>query len=171
MALAGWLLAICLASESVVAEIRVKTLEDGTQLIYNENPTQRARRQSTKLLPIPASGGLETLIRRHALAQGLSPTLVQAVVQVESGYNPRALSNKGAMGLMQLMPDTAKLLGVKDPWNPDENVWGGTRYLRMQLDSFQGDLSLALAAYNAGPTAVRNHGGIPPYAETQRYVR
>lgn len=151
------------------AEIQVKTLEDGTRMIYNESSTQRARRHAGNLLPVP-DGELETIIRRSAFEQGLSPRLVQAVVQVESGYNPKALSHKGAMGLMQLMPATARLLGVADPWNPVQNVRGGARYLREQIDRF-GDLTLALAAYNAGPTAVSRHGGVPPYAETQRYVQ
>ena len=150
--------------------IQVKTLADGTQMIYNESSSQRARRHSTRLLPVPASSGLERLIQRYALEQDLSPRLVQAVVQVESGYNPKALSSKGAMGLMQLMPDTARLMGVSDPWNPAQNIRGGTRYLRRQLDRFSGDLVLALAAYNAGPTAVTRYGGVPPYRETQRYV-
>ena len=150
--------------------IQVKTLADGTHLIYNENQQQRARRRSTRLLPTPADSGLDLLIRRFALEQGLSPRLVQAVVQVESGYNPRALSSKGAMGLMQLMPDTARLMGVSDPWDPAQNIRGGTRYLARQLDRFSGNLVLALAAYNAGPTAVARYGGVPPYRETQNYV-
>lgn len=174
-------LAVCLAAPpaqadskgarvSATSDIRVKTLDDGTQLIYNENQQQRARRTSSRLLPVPTTSGMDRLIRRFALEQDLSPRLVQAVVQVESGYNPRALSAKGAMGLMQLMPDTARLMGVKDPWDPAQNIRGGTRYLREQLNRFSGDLVLALAAYNAGPTAVTRYGGVPPYRETQRYV-
>ena len=169
----SWIVAVGLVVacgvDPVGAEIEIKTLDDGTRLIHNENPTQRARRQAARLLPPPANE-LVHVIRRAALGQGLSPRLVQAVVQVESGYNPRALSSKGAMGLMQLMPDTARSLGVADPWDPTENILGGTRYLREQLDRF-GDLTLALAAYNAGPTAVARYGGVPPYAETRRYVR
>lgn len=155
------------------AEIRVKVLDDGTQMVYNSGQAQagtvaRGAPFSTRLLPAPR--GLDPLIDRFALDEGLSPRLVQAVMQVESAYDQRALSKKGAMGLMQLMPDTARELGVRDPWNPADNIRGGARYLRQQLDRFGGDLSLALAAYNAGPTAVERHRGIPPYAETQRYV-
>ncbi|MEM1204498.1 MAG: lytic transglycosylase domain-containing protein [Acidobacteriota bacterium] len=163
--------ALCLAGTAVADGVQIKTLEDGTRLVYNENQAQRARRTSSRLVPIPKGSGLEPLIRRHALQQGLSPRLVQSVVQVESGYNPRALSNKGAIGLMQLMPGTARLLGVSDPWDPEQNIQGGTRYLREQLDRFSGSLELALAAYNAGPTAVTRFGGIPPYRETERYVK
>ena len=156
--------------DSARGDIKVKTLEDGTHLIFNENSTQRARRISTRLMPVPAATGLEPLIRKYALKEGLSPRLVQSVVQVESGYNPKALSSKGAMGLMQLMPATARELGVTDPWDPEQNIRGGARYLRLQMDRF-GDLTLALAAYNAGPTAVARYKGIPPYKETQRYVQ
>ncbi|MEO1084779.1 MAG: lytic transglycosylase domain-containing protein [Acidobacteriota bacterium] len=151
------------------AEIKVKTLDDGTQLVYNESASQRATRRAGRLLP-PPTAHLEHLTQRFARENRLSPTLVQAVMQVESGYNVKALSSKGAMGLMQLLPETARELGVKDPWDPAQNVWGGARYLRQQLDRFGGDVTLALAAYNAGPTAVTRFKGIPPYKETQRYV-
>ncbi|HOC16876.1 MAG TPA: lytic transglycosylase domain-containing protein [Vicinamibacterales bacterium] len=114
----------------------------------------------------------DELIVHYAEAQGIRPDLVRAVVQVESGYNPRALSPKGAMGLMQLMPDTAAALGVKRPFDPEENVRGGVAYLRHLLDRFNGNEELALAAYNAGPAAVGRYGNrIPPYRETRDYVR
>lgn len=158
------------SDDDVRGSVKVKTLGDGTRVIFNENRQQRARRTSLTLTSPPRDSGLESRIARYARAQGLSPRLVQAVVQVESGYNPRALSNKGAMGLMQLMPETAREMGVGDPYDPDQNLRGGTRYLWQQIRRHKGDLELALAAYNAGPTAVARFGGVPPYDETRRYI-
>lgn len=111
----------------------------------------------------------DQLIARAARRHGLPAALVKAVVKAESNFQPHALSDKGAQGLMQLMPATAQDLGVDHPFTPEENVAGGTRYLRAMYDRF-GDWSHALAAYNAGPGAVDRFGGIPPYAETQQYV-
>lgn len=112
----------------------------------------------------------EQLIRNCADKYGVSHSLVKAVIHAESGYNPNALSSKGASGLMQLMPGTAKSLNVADRFNPKDNVEGGVKYLRFLLDTFRGDVSLALAAYNAGLGKVAKYGGIPPYNETRTYV-
>ena len=112
----------------------------------------------------------DELFNEIARTYNLDPKLLHAIAKVESNYNPRAVSPKGALGVMQLIPSTARLVGVSDPFDPRENIHGGARYLRYLLDRF-GDLTLALAAYNAGPKAVEAYGGIPPYAETQRYVR
>jgi soluble lytic murein transglycosylase-like protein len=126
----------------------------------------------TKPTPRDYSGSYDDLIVEHAKAQNLRPDLVRAVVQVESGYNARAVSPKGAMGLMQLMPTTARQLGVRAPFDPEENIRGGTTYLRQLLERFDGSEELALAAYNAGPMAVDRYGNkIPPYQETRNYVR
>lgn len=119
--------------------------------------------------PFPAE--METLITRHAGQNGLDPNLVRAVIQQESSGNPRAVSSAGARGLMQLMPETAAMYGVRDSFDPEQNIAAGTRHLAGLLREFNGDTSLALAAYNAGSGAVRKYGGVPPYAETQQYVR
>jgi soluble lytic murein transglycosylase-like protein len=101
----------------------------------------------------------------------LDPELVNALILVESNFDELALSDQGAMGLMQLMPDTADQLGVESPFNPRQNIEGGVKYLRYLIERFRGDVELALAAYNAGPTTVTRYGGVPPYGETRRYVR
>jgi soluble lytic murein transglycosylase-like protein len=112
----------------------------------------------------------EQLIKNCSEKYGVNPSLVKAVIHAESGYNPNAVSSKGASGLMQLMPSTAKSLKVVDRFNPKDNVEGGVKYLRFLLDTFRGDVSLAVAAYNAGLSKVAKYGGIPPYNETRVYV-
>jgi soluble lytic murein transglycosylase-like protein len=119
----------------------------------------------------PGSGAqFRDIIERAAREHGIHPDLVYAVAAVESSFDPLARSVKGAQGLMQLMPDTADRFGVRDPWNPDDNVRGGAGFLRYLLDLFQGNVRLALAAYNAGENVVLTTGRIPPYAETRTYV-
>jgi soluble lytic murein transglycosylase len=112
----------------------------------------------------------DPLIQQAAADVGIPPALVKAVIHAESAFDPQAISKKGAIGLMQLMPGTARELGVVQPFRAEENVRGGSRYLRRLHDRY-GSWAYTLAAYNAGPTAVDRHGGIPPYAETQQYVR
>lgn len=126
----------------------------------------------------PALGGgssmstaFDELISSASGRYNVDPDLIRAVIKTESDFNSNARSNKGAMGLMQLMPDTARLHNVSDAYNPNENVEGGVRHLRMLLERYQGNLELSLAAYNAGAGAVEKHGGIPPYNETREYVR
>jgi len=113
----------------------------------------------------------EGIITQASKQFGLEPSLVKAVIKAESGFDHDAVSHKGAQGLMQLMPETASTLNVQDPFNPEENIFGGTRYLSMMMRRFNNDKRLAVAAYNAGPEAVDNHNGIPPYAETQNFVK
>jgi len=113
---------------------------------------------------------LDPLIRKYARRHGVDEKLIRAVLRRESGGNPLAVSPKGALGLMQLMPATAESLGVKDAFDPEENLSGGVRYLKYCLNRFQQNVPLALAAYNAGPGAVEKYGGVPPYRETEDYV-
>ncbi len=111
------------------------------------------------------------IVNRTATEYSLDPSLVKAVISVESNWNASAVSRKGAIGLMQIMPATADALGVKDPYDPEENIRAGTRYLRHMLERFNGNLALALAAYNAGPATVERFGRIPPIKETEAYVK
>ena len=144
-----------------------KRLDRPTQVFHV--PGAPAYRTTTAVLPRQAEV-FEELVQEHSQRQSLRPELVRAVIQVESGFDPRATSPKGAMGLMQLMPDTARSLGVINAYDPEENIRGGTVYLRQLLNTF-GSEQLALAAYNAGPGAVDRYHGVPPYRETKDYVR
>jgi soluble lytic murein transglycosylase-like protein len=110
-------------------------------------------------------------VTRYSKEYGVDEDLIRAVIKVESSNNPNALSSKGAMGLMQLMPNTAKMLGVNDAWDPEQNIRGGVKYLSQLSDKFNGDVAKILAGYNAGPNRVDQYNGVPPYAETQNYVK
>lgn len=114
---------------------------------------------------------INELIEEYSQKYGLDSDFVKAVIKQESGFNEKATSKCGAMGLMQLMPGTAKALNVNDPYNARDNIEGGVKYLKGLMDRFDGDMKLALAAYNAGPNAVKKYNGIPPYNETQNYVK
>jgi len=113
----------------------------------------------------------DNAIKRASVQHGVSAALVKAIIAAESGFDPQAVSDKGARGLMQLMPDTAESLGVDDALDPWQNIDGGTRYLCAMIDRFPGEIELALAAYNAGPAKVAQFQGVPPYKETRGYVK
>jgi soluble lytic murein transglycosylase-like protein len=121
--------------------------------------------------PIASPGDIDNAIEQAAARHNVDPNLVRAVVKVESNFNPNAVSRKGAMGLMQLMPSTARQLKVRNPFDPEQNVDAGVRHLKQLLESYDGDIKLTLAAYNAGAGAVARSSGVPRYAETQNYVR
>ncbi len=133
-------------------------------------PILRPRRDPQPIPRVPQYVGYDGLILLTAREHGVSPALVKAVIAAESRFDTDAVSRKGAQGLMQLMPTTASKLGVADPFSADQNVRGGVRYLREMLDRY-GDMGRALAAYNAGPSAVDHYRGIPPYPETRAYVQ
>ena len=142
---------------------------DGFAAYHPKSSVQRAH--AARTLPAGPVKDYDSAIRRASRQHGVSPALVKAVIAAESGFDPLAESQRGARGLMQLMPETADQLGVDDAYDPWQNIDGGTRYLCEMIDRFPGELELALAAYNAGPETVRQYQGIPPYKETRGYVK
>jgi soluble lytic murein transglycosylase-like protein len=175
------LLACSLAAPVVaLAQIYVRRDASGT-IVLSDRPLGEgavtylvpgSSARTTKPVDVPEEAGLTQLIGHHARRHNVREDLVRAVIAVESGFNPRALSPKGAMGLMQLIPETARLYDVNRPYDPAQNIRGGVAYLRDLLDRYQGNEELALAAYNAGPGAVDRHGlQVPPYRETRDYVK
>ncbi len=140
---------------------------------YAQSPVIRDRHDGPATFGITLANRFRTMLDRAfqdaGSKYGLDPALLKAIADAESSFNPNALSAQGAIGLMQIMPDTASSLGV-DPHDPGQSILGAAKYLRALIDGFQGNLQLAIAAYNAGPGAVKKYGGIPPYKETQDYV-
>jgi soluble lytic murein transglycosylase-like protein len=163
-----------LAPAGLQAEIYQYVGPNGTIALTNVPSDARYRKievESARFHSILSERELEPLIKRHSSQQQLHPALIRAVIKAESNFDPRAVSRAGAVGLMQLMPQTAVRLDVRDMFDPDENVGGGTKYLRQLLDRFHGNLPLALAAYNAGENIVDRYQSLPPIDETRQYVR
>ena len=160
---------------------RIQAIENQFQTLISFGATEKPAENFQKILdttmenkknPSPTSRTeINDLINKYSEQAGLDVDFVKAVINQESGFNPNATSKCGAMGLMQLMPGTAQGLGVTNAYDPEQNIQGGTKYLKGLMDRFDNNKSLALAAYNAGPNAVKKYGGIPPYQETQNYVK
>jgi soluble lytic murein transglycosylase-like protein len=155
----GWVALAALALSASASSAQVFEVSDGTLRRVD------AVKSPASTAPRAMAAAVEAAAERY----GLAPELLDSVVRRESGYRADAVSRTGAIGVMQLMPATARALGV-DPWDPVSNLNGGAAYLRAQLDRFGGRIDLALAAYNAGPAAVERHAGVPPYRETQAYI-
>jgi soluble lytic murein transglycosylase-like protein len=178
----GIALFVCVLAGASPARAQIYTWTDGNGHLVLSNVPRGAEAhayavpksesiRATRSVDATKTTLYDDLIRDHSRLQGVRTDLVRAVVQVESGFNAWAKSPKGAMGLMQLMPDTMKEFGVRDAYNPGENIRGGVAYLKQLLDRYSNNEVLALAAYNAGPGAVDKHGQtVPPYRETQDYV-
>ena len=165
---------LALSVPTAKAEIYQFVGRDGSISLTNVPSDSRYRKveiESRRLHATLSERELEPVIRRHSSQQQLHPALIRAVIKAESNFDPRAVSRAGAIGLMQLMPQTAVRLDVRDMYDPDDNVGGGTKYLRQLLDRFHGNLPLALAAYNAGENAVDRYQALPPFDETRQYVR
>jgi transglycosylase-like protein with SLT domain/uncharacterized protein DUF4124 len=173
---------VCLLGLSRPVAAQIYSWHDATgRLVLSDRPSGTVERtfavpetttiRTTRQAPSTGPGQYDELIAEHARLNGVRSDLVRAVVQVESAFNPYAVSPKGAVGLMQLMPATAQHFGVANPFNPTENVRAGVAYLRQLLDRYEDNEPLALAAYNAGPAAVDRHGQrVPPFVETRQYV-
>jgi hypothetical protein len=159
---------------TTAAEIYQLIEPNGSISLTNVPSDSRYRKieiESSRFRTTLSEQELEPVIRRHSSRHQLHPALIRAVIKAESDFDPQAVSRSGAIGLMQLMPQTAVRLDVRDMYDPDDNVGGGTKYLRQLLDRFHGNLPLALAAYNAGENAVDRYQALPPFDETRRYVR
>lgn len=153
------------------ADVRLAVRPDGKKVIYNVwSPSVRTSNYTWLAKQRNRRSQYDKVIERYADAYNVDPVLVHAVILVESDFNPRCVSNKNARGLMQLIPETAQRYGVKNVFDPEENIRGGVHYLADLLDMFGHDMERALAAYNAGEGAVTRYGGIPPYQETSTYV-
>jgi soluble lytic murein transglycosylase-like protein len=165
--------AVLLVCATAQAQVSLVVRADGKKIISNVGAQGSKRSSDWNWLAKQRNrrSQYDAIINRHALEHGVDPVLVRAVIQVESNFNPRCVSHKGARGLMQLMPGTAKRYGVRDVFDADQNIRGGVRYLADLLSLFPNDITRALAAYNAGEGAVIRNAGIPPYEETMTYVK
>jgi len=159
----GKLVRSVIVTPKPVVEKRVESVAVQPRVIAPVDPAQEPAAP-------PTDASVDATVERIAAEQSLSPELLHSVIKVESNYNPYAVSSKGALGIMQLIPSTARRFGVADVFNPVDNIQGGAKYLKYLLELYGGNYELALAAYNAGEGAVARHGGVPPYVETKNYL-
>ncbi|MGD0224519.1 MAG: lytic transglycosylase domain-containing protein [Terriglobia bacterium] len=176
--LGGFLFFTFLPIAASADQIVVLVDENGHKIYVNTGETSNhgdwmshGFRASDPAGPGHTPANIDELVEQTASSYQVDPELIRAIIRVESGYDAKAVSNKGAMGLMQLVPATAQRFGVANPFDPKQNLEGGVNYLKYLLDHFEGDLNLSLAAYNAGEHTVQRSGGIPAIPETQNYVR
>ncbi len=162
---------LVLVATAAYSDVRLMVKRDGTKVIYNVGSYGKGSDLSWLARQHNRRSAYDPIIERYADRFNVDPILVRAVIQVESDFNPNCVSHKGARGLMQLIPDTAKRYRVSNIHDPEQNIRGGVNYLADLLQMFSGDLSRTLAAYNAGENAVVRFGGIPPYEETSEYVK
>ncbi len=152
-------------------------IDENGVMHFTNTPTSSAKnfklflKEKPKINPRYSTKKYDDIITNASQQHGVSFPLLKAIIKAESGFDPRAVSKKGAKGLMQIMPENFKPLGIKDPFDPSQNIHAGARYFKQMYDRFKGKLALSLAAYNAGPTAVERYKTVPPYEETEEYVR
>lgn len=170
------LVTLSLVSITAHADIYRYIDEDGV-MHFTNTPTSSTHeyklflREKPKSTKTYSSKKYDDIIAKASRQYGVSFPLLKAIIKAESGFDPRAVSKKGAKGLMQIMPENFKLLGIQDPFDPSQNIHAGARYFKQMYERFNGKLALSLAAYNAGPTAVERYKTVPPYEETEEYVR